>query len=238
MRLSHEQPSHQLNHRLGHRFFAGITALVSIVAGASPAFAQSERAYVDAVGGLAMTPGTRSGDVIGEAGVRIAPRLFVFGDIGQFHNLEPSVFQPSVDQTVATLSAAQGLATTGTARASALFSIGGLRYEPPMNSRVSPYVFGGVGVARLQPSAQFTYMSGPLAGVTPSAGQDVTSQLVSQGFFTQPAATTSFMFSMGGGVNVPVAPHLSLDAGYRYARVSADTPVNAQSVTLGFGYRF
>jgi len=228
----------RLGYQLSHRFVVALTAVVSVVAGAGSAFAQSERVYVDAIGGLAMTPGTRSGDVIGEAGVRIAPRLYVFGDVGQFHNLEPSAFQPSVDQTVATLSAAQGLSTTGTAHAPALFSIGGLRYEPPMNSRVSPYVFGGAGFARLQPSAQFTYTSGPIAGLTPTAGEDVTSQLVSQGFFTQPAATTAFMFSMGGGVDVPVAPHLSLDAGYRYSRVSAETPVNAQSVTLGFGYRF
>jgi hypothetical protein len=105
------RPSRELSHAFRHRVIARIAALLSVVACASPAFAQSERAYVDAVGGLAMTPGTRSGDVIGEAGVRIAPRLYVFGDVGQFHNLEPSAFQPAVNQTVATLSVAQGLAT-------------------------------------------------------------------------------------------------------------------------------
>jgi opacity protein-like surface antigen len=61
---------------------------------------------------------------------------------------------------------------------------------------------------------------------------------VSLGDFTQPAASTAFMFSVGGGVETPLVPHLVADVGYRVSRVSADTPLNAQSVTFGVGYRF
>ena len=61
--------------------------------------------------------------------------------------------------------------------------------------------------------------SDALARFTPTAGDDVTSQLVSLGDFTQPAATTAFMFTLGGGVDVPVAPHLMIDVGYRVSRV-------------------
>jgi len=32
--------------------------------------------------------------------------------------------------------------------------------------------------------------------------------------------------------------HWAIDAGYRFARIAADTPLNAQGVTFGFGYRF
>ena len=39
-------------------------------------------------------------------------------------------------------------------------------------------------------------------------------------------------------IEVPVAHHWAVDAGYRFSRVEADTPVNAQGATLGFGYRF
>jgi opacity protein-like surface antigen len=46
------------------------------------------------------------------------------------------------------------------------------------------------------------------------------------------------MFAVGGGVETPIAPHLVADVGYRVSRISASTPVSAQSVTFGVGYRF
>jgi opacity protein-like surface antigen len=56
-------------------------------------------------------------------------------------------------------------------------------------------------------------------------------------------ASTAFMFTFGGGVQVPVVPHWVLDAGYRYSRIAADStlsasPLNANGMTFGFGYRF
>jgi opacity protein-like surface antigen len=72
----------------------------------------------------------------------------------------------------------------------------------------------------------------------PALGTDVTTQLVSAGAFTMPPATNAFMFTLGGGVAIPVARHWAIDAGYRFARIAADTPLNAQGLTFGFGYRF
>jgi opacity protein-like surface antigen len=69
-------------------------------------------------------------------------------------------------------------------------------------------------------------------------GDDVTSQIIAIGAFTQPAASSAFTFSFGGGLEVPVAPHWAVDAGYRFSRVSADIPLNAQGMTFGLGYRF
>jgi opacity protein-like surface antigen len=109
----------------------------------------------------------------------------------------------------------------------------------PTQSRVSPYVLGGIGFARLTPTAQFTYSSGTLPdGSAPTLGTDVTTQLVTAGDFRLPPATTAFMFTLGGGVAIPVASHWAVDAGYRFSRVDADTPLNAQGVTFGFGYHF
>jgi len=210
-----------------------------IVLMATPSYAQqTERGYVEGAAGFATSPDTTSGDVLGQVGVRIAPHLLVFGDFGQFRNLQPSTIQPSVDLATATLAADQGVTVVGTGRVPASYAIGGLRFEIPTNSRVTPYVLGGVGFARLTPTAQFTYSSGTLAGVTPTAGNDVTDQVVSMGDFTQPAATTAFTFSLGGGVAIPVAHHWTADVGYRFSRVSADTPLNAQGMTFGVGYRF
>jgi opacity protein-like surface antigen len=137
------------------------------------------------------------------------------------------------------VAAAQGLSVLGTARVPALYSIGGLRYEVPMQGRVSPYVMGGLGVARLSPTAHFTYSSGTLPdGTTPATGADVTDQLVTAGLFTAPAASNAFMFTLGGGVDVPVAQHWAVDVGYRFSRFNAATPLNAQGATFGLGYRF
>src|SRR5919109_1316797 len=61
--------------------------LITLIA--APAFAQTERGVVTAAGGFAVTPETTSGDALGEVAVRVAPRLLVFGDVGQFHNVQP-----------------------------------------------------------------------------------------------------------------------------------------------------
>jgi opacity protein-like surface antigen len=214
-----------------------IAATIAMLA--APSYAQSSDVYASFSGGFAVSPDGTSGDMLGEVGVRIAPHLSVFGNLGQFHNLQPSQVQPAVDAVVATL-ADGGLSVTGVARVPAWYSMGGLRWTVPMNNRVSPYVFGGLGFARLTPSAKFTYSSGTLVGAVtpPTSGDDVTSQIESLGDFTQPAASTAFMFSLGGGVEVPIVPHFAATAGYRLSRVSADTPLNAHSVTFGVGYRF
>src|SRR5438093_2768359 len=198
---------------------------------ATTSYAQPIRGYVGGEGGFAIAPDGTSGDVLGEAGVRIAPHLLVFGDVGQFHNLQPSDVQPAVDSTTALLSANQGLNVVGTARVPAWYSGGGLRYEIPTLSHLSPYALGEIGFARLTPTAQFAYSSGTLPdGSTPALGADVTAQLVSAGDFTVPSATTAFMFTLGGGVAIPVARHWAIDAGYRFARLAADNPLNGQGV--------
>jgi opacity protein-like surface antigen len=206
---------------------------------AAPLMAQTDRAYVAGYGGFAAAGGTTSADALGEAGVRIAPHLSVIGDIGRFRNLQPSEVQPAIDATTASLADTQGVAVLGTGRVPAWYSAGGLRYDIPTGHRILPYVSGELGFARLMPTATFTFTSGTLPdGSTPPAGFDITSQLVTAGEFTTPAASTAAMFTLGGGVEIPVARHLAVDAGYWFSRVAADTPLNAQGATFGVGYRF
>ena len=215
-----------------------IAATLSLLC-AAPSLAQDERGYITGVGGFAASTDATSGNVLFDAGVRVAPHLMVFGNLGQFHNLQPSDALPAVDSTMATLAGSLGLNVVGTARVPAFYSVGGIRYEMPTRARVSPYVSAGLGVARLSPTAQFTYSSGPLPdGTTPTIGTDVTSELVTAGYFTTPPSTTAFMYTLGGGVAIPVAQHWAVDVGYRFSRIAADTPLNAQGMTFGFGYRF
>jgi opacity protein-like surface antigen len=215
-----------------------ITVIAIIVLAAAPSFAQSVRGFVTGAGGFAVSPETTSGDWLGEAGVRVAPNLFVFGNLGQFHNLQPSQVQPAIDATTAMVSGS-GLTVTGSGRVPATYALGGVRMEIPTRSRFAPYVFGGFGWAHVAPTATFTYTSGPLPdNSTPAVGDDVTTQLETAGDFGVPASQNKPMYSLGGGIEIPVARHWAIDAGYRFSRISTDTPVHAQGMTFGFGYRF
>jgi outer membrane protein with beta-barrel domain len=205
---------------------------------ATRSFAQEHRAFVMGSGGFAAGPDGTAGNVFGEVGVRIAPNLFVVGDFGQFRNVQPAALQPAIDQAVGSL-AVDGLNVVGTPSEPAWYSLGGVRYQMPARGIVLPYVFGGVGFARLTPTAQFTYSNGTgVLATTPTEGQDVTGGIVSSGFFTQPAPENAFMFAIGGGVAIPVAPHLAVETGYRFSRIDSTSPINTQSLTFGLGYRF
>jgi opacity protein-like surface antigen len=214
-----------------------IMAAAAVACCARPSFAQTDRAYVNVGGGVAFSAGSSSGDVLGEVGVRVARNLFVFGSVGQIHDLDSSMVQPAVDATTFALSS-EGVTVTGTGRVPAWQTVGGARYLIPLRGSMTPYLLGGVGVAHLAPTAEFVYGSGTIPGAAPAPGDDVTAQLISLGDYTQPASTNAFMFTIGGGVQVPVAPRISIDVGYRMSRINTDTPVNAQSVIAGVGYRF
>ena len=182
----------------------GLASVIAIVFLAAPAFAQAERGYVGGSGGFAVTLEAMSGGAMIEAGYRIAPRLFVFGDFGQYHDLQPSDVQPAVDSATEQLSTG-GLNTIGTGRVPANYLLGGLRYEAPSMGRVVPYALGGVGFAHLSPTATFTYSSGTMPdGSTATPGQDITSEIGSSGGFTAPASSNALMYSLGGGVQIPV----------------------------------
>jgi hypothetical protein len=211
----------------------GITLLAS-----APSFAQVERGYVSGTGGFSVTSDTTDRDVMAEGGVRIAPHLFVFGDVGQFRNLRPSDVQPLVDIGT-TASADEGLTVNGTGRVPAVYSVGGLRYQTPARGRLAPYVLGGVGVARLKPTARFAYSSGTFPdGTTSAVGDDVTTRVETAFDLSVPLPENAFMFTLGGGVEIPVSHHWLVNADYRFARMQSDVPLNAQGAAFGFGYRF
>ena len=227
-----------------------IVAVTVTLLPAAPLLAQGNSAslrdgdgYVTGLAGFATSTANTTGDVQVEGGVRIARHVKVIGDIGRFGNLRGDL-QPTLDATTSALSANQGLSVVGGGSLPATYFTGGLRVEVPTGTRLMPYVLGGAGVAHLSPAAHFTFSSGTLPdGSTPDVGTDVTSALTSAGSFTAPPASSALMFTFGGGVQIPVARHWLADAGYRYSRIAADTtlsasPLTANGMTFGFGYRF
>ena len=220
----------------------------TILLAASPLMAQeaggpNARGYVTGLGGFSVALGSSTGQTMLEGGIRIAPHVMVFGNLGHYANLQGEL-QPTLDATTASLATSQGLGVTTTGSLPATYGIGGVRLELPIGKHLMPYVLGGVGVARLTPTATLSYQSGFLPdGSTPDVGTDITSTVTSAGVFTAPAASRALMTTLGGGVQVPVTQHWIIDAGYRYARVAADTtlsasPLNTNGMAFGFGYRF
>lgn len=222
-----------------------ILALVALTA--APAMAQEKGGqdpggYVSGFGGAAWSAGNSTSSVLFEGGVRVAPHLMAFTNVGRFTNLLGDL-QPTLDAATTALSQ-QGVMVTSGGALPAWYGIGGLRAEIPAGTHAFPYVLGGVGAARLNPTPQFTFASGVLPdGLTPDVGTDVTSTLTTLGSFTAPPPSSAFMFMFGGGVQVPLMPHWAVDVGYRYSRIAADTtlsagPLNTNVMTFGFGYRF
>ena len=222
--------------------------LLSILSLAAPSFAQTERGYIGGIGGFAVStaptsPRVTSGDMALEAGARIAPGLLLFGDVGRFNDLTPSTSQAQVTDTVTTLSSNDAVDVVGTARMPARYALGGLRWQARASHRVMPFITGGLGVAHLTPTAVFTYTDGTLpssdpTAAAPSAGADVTTQIATLGIFTPPAPSTALMVAVGGGAEFSIAPHWALDTEYRVSRISAATPLHAQGLAFGLGYRF
>jgi opacity protein-like surface antigen len=213
-----------------------------------PCLAQDRQAFVEGTGGFAVSSintspnNETSGHVSVQGGVPVWKHTLAFGEFGHYRDLEPTGAMPGVDSTVATLAATDGLDVIGSARMPATYGLGGARFELPTHSRLSPYVLGGIGAAHLTPSARFDYTDGTLPNADPSfsptVGQDVTQQIISAGAFTQPPTENAFMFSLGGGADVGLSRHWSLDAGYRYSRIEANTPLNANGMAFGVRYRF
>ena len=149
-----------------------MTAVVATVLTAAPLFAQESggpnaKGFITGLGGFASSLGATTGNVMVEGGVRIAPHVMIFGNGGRFGNLQADL-QPTLDAATAALSASQGLSVTGAGSLPAWYTTGGVRVEVPAGHRILPYVLGSVGVARLNPSAQFAFSSGTLPdGSTP-----------------------------------------------------------------------
>ena len=81
-----------------------------VAAVAAPSFAQEKRVqdpngYVSGFGGAAWADGNSTGSVLFEGGVRVAPHVTAFGNIGRFANLKGDL-HPTLDAATTPLSRA------------------------------------------------------------------------------------------------------------------------------------
>ena len=195
--------------------------------------------YLEVAGGpSAISGASTTGNAAGEVAFRIAPRVMVFGNVGHMRDAQSSSLTTSVNDALSTL-ADNDLTATGTTKTPAWYSMGGARIQLSNKSAIRPYVLGGVGFARLNPSATFLYQSGTTSsGDVPVPGDDITSDVIASGAFAAPVASTELMFRGGAGVQVPLNKHLLGNVGYSLSRISSASPIYAQDLTFGVGVSF
>jgi opacity protein-like surface antigen len=147
--------------------------------------------------------------------------------------------------TTTSVYANHAVSLTGGGSLAVWYGVGGLGVMGPTLGRWTPYASGAIGVARLNPSVQFTYNSGTIPGRTtaPSAGSDVTAALESAGYFKAPASSNARMVRVNGGIQLAIGSRMIADGQYRYSQLAADTvlaskAVSTNAIAFGLGVRF
>jgi opacity protein-like surface antigen len=96
-----------------------------------------------------------------------------------------------------------------------------------MTARVIPYVVGGGGVANVRETFTIT----PPVPVPSGIPVVVPSRSVTQ-------SSTDLVLTIGGGVGMLVAAHVSIDVDLRYLRLMANRDLNVGRFGVGLSYRF
>lgn len=105
---------------------------------------------------------------------------------------------------------------------------------PTTSTRLTPYFVAGGGVAHVRRTATFTYTSPLALAPTPVPLPIPRSTIV------EPieSSATDLALTVGGGLGVGLASHVSLDVDLRYFRLVGDQDQNMGRFGVGVRYRF
>ena len=117
----------------------------------------------------------------------------------------------------------------------AVFFTNNVRVEIPTGiTHLTPYFVAGGGVATVRHTADFTYPIGillptPIVGGIPGIRTATT---------PVSASSTELALTIGGGVNISITSHVSIDGDLRYFRLLGTEDANAGRFGVGARYRF
>jgi hypothetical protein len=198
-----------------------IVALTMMAAVPTQAQAQdAARGFVGALGGLTFGTVT-SGAVAGQAGVQVAPGLFVIGEVGYMRNVLPKELRDDIDDIMEMFSVLLGVPVDISLSVPATYGFGGLRWSPSPGS-IAPFVEGGVGVGHITVKIDEVDI----------LGVDVR-DLVEDELDTDVTTETKFLLALGGGVTMRASSNLLVDLGFRYTRIATEDPVVNSSMVYG-----
>jgi opacity protein-like surface antigen len=191
-------------------------AIAALLATTAPAMAQgpapAARGFIGAFGGI--TSGTaETGSVFGaRAGVEIGGGVHIIGEFGRMNDVLPSELRDELDLAESFLELELGMPVTIDMTVPATYGFVGARWSHRAG-RVSPFVEGGVGVAKL--TLKLNEVS--------VGGVDLSS-FVRDELDTSDLETSEPLLIVGGGVNAELTAVVSADLGYRYSRILTEDP--------------
>ena len=104
----------------------------------------------------------------------------------------------------------------------------------PRASTNAPLTAWAVGVDVVAPSKS----GNTLAGSSAMPGEDATSDVTSNGYFTTPSASTDLIVRFGGGVQIPLGKAVAADVSYAVSRVWTATPITTNGLNFGLVLKF
>ena len=194
-----------------------VAALILVVG--HTAHAQDAAGHNDRAQRFAATTILASGAASGQFSMRVTRRVVLFAETGHLRSLETPTTQAGLDQSIV----AMAPDPTGVHRVQTGYSIGGVRLNVLGRSAVTPYLFSGIGAARLTSPALLTYEGGPTLGEGAEAAAN--------------PAMTALILKLGGGLQMPVGKHLVSEVGYALSRVPS-SGVEAHGMTFGLAVKF
>ena len=193
----------------------GVIVLLPVAAAA-----QGSGVLVSGLGGA--TVGTTSGPFVGgriagDFGNGVQP----FGEVGWVGDALPQSIRDQVDEVLDDFDIGP---VDLDVDLRAVYGLFGVRWVPPSEASVQPYVEGAIGVTRL--SASFSARIGGIEFTEDDLPVGIPTSV------TEPAA------GFGGGVLVRMTPAVSLDVGYRYMFISSDDNIHLHTLLGGVSVRF
>lgn len=191
-------------------------SIVALFVAAAPVAAQSSapdvKGFIGAFGGMTFGTAEKGSALGARAGVEVARGVHIIGEVGRMSDVLPSAVKDELDLAASELEFELGVPVTIQLTAPATYGFVGLRWSR-QTGRVSPFVEGGVGAARLTVDLKDVTVGG--FDVTDLVRDEVTAEV---------PETTATMLALGAGVNAALTSAVSADFGYRYSRIFTDDP--------------
>ena len=191
-----------------------------------------ERGYVQGSIGVARTIDNDSA-YAGLGAWRLNDRLHLFGEIGRLRDAINDDLNDRVDAIEETIRANNETAFHSEfpivfeARVPAWYGLGGIRADGPSAGRLSTYLEGGLGSARLDPQVHLTINGDRL---------DDEAEAISG--IRRGDQQLEFIAGAGAGVAVKLWKRIRIEGGYRYMRIFGDAKTNINRVHVGAGWTF
>jgi opacity protein-like surface antigen len=192
--------------------FRGGLAAAFLIASLPAAAQEPQRGYVVGFGGVGATEVT-SPYFGGSVGFNVTPDLIITAEVSRSQDVLSNFTKEDLGLAAQSASNEIGLPFSTKVKMPTNFVTGGVRYLIPVSWMARPYVSATAGIAHMTPQPTFT-----LAGV------DVTSISMQQ----EPLKTafrneTRPMATVGGGLAVTVARHVTFDVGYLFSGIFINT---------------